>query len=107
MLGEPVGDFFVHRIVLGQDQRDLEHVLAVEGHPRGAVGLLQGAARRERGAAIEDADVVETQEPAGEDVAPVGVLAVDPPVEVQHQALERPLQELDVRAAERRSVLYR
>ena len=90
----------VLRVVVGQDEGHLDHVLAVEGHPGGAVGLLQGAAGGERRAAVEDADVVEAQEPACEDVAPLRVLAVHPPVEVKHQALERPFQELDVLASE-------
>ena len=46
------------------------------------------AARRQGGAAIEDADVVQPQEAAFKDVAPVAVLAVDPPGEVHEQLLE-------------------
>ena len=33
-------------IVFGELERDLEHVLAEQGHPRGAVGLLEMAAGR-------------------------------------------------------------
>ena len=86
--------------LLGQDERDLDHVLAVEGHPGGPVGLLQRAAGGQRRAAVEDADVVEAQEAAGEDVAAVGVLAVQPPVEVERETVERALQELAVLAPE-------
>ena len=100
VLEEVEGVLLVLRVVLGQDEGHLDHVLAVEGHPGGAVGLLQRAAGGERRAAVEDADVVEAQEPAGEDVAPLRVLAVHPPVEVEHQAVERALQELDVLAPE-------
>src|SRR5712691_1349786 len=46
------------------------------------------AAGRQRVAAIEDADVVEAEETALEDVAALGVLAVDPPGEIQHQLVE-------------------
>ena len=91
----------VHRVVFGQDQRHLQHALAVERHPRRAVGLLERAAGRQLGAAVEDADVVEAEEPAREDVAARRILPVDPPVEVQHQALERALQEAQVGPAER------
>ena len=100
VLDELEGDLLVDRVGLGQDEGDLQHALAVERHPRRAVRLLQRAAGRQRRAAVEDADVVEAEEAAGEDVAPRRVLAVDPPVEVQHQALERVLQELEVLPAE-------
>src|SRR5262249_23692618 len=65
---------------------------AVEPHPGRAVGLLQEVAGRQRPRAVEDADVVQAEEAAGEDVPPAGVLAVDPPGEVQQQLLEGPLQ---------------
>ena len=41
------------------------------------------------------------RKPPGEDVAAGGILAVDPPIEVQHQRLERPFEETEVGAAER------
>ena len=75
---------------------DLEHVLAEERHPGGAVGLLQVAAGRQRRAAVEDADVVEPEKAALEGVAAGAVLAVHPPGEVQDQLLERALEPLDV-----------
>ena len=100
MLDELVGDLFVHRVVFGENEGDLQHVLAVKRHPGRPVRLLQRAARGELGTPVEDADVVETEKAPGEHVAPGGVLAVDPPAEVQHQPLKRPLQEPQVRPAE-------
>ena len=44
MLDELVGDLFVHRVVFGQNEGDLQHVLAVKRHPGGAVRLLQRTA---------------------------------------------------------------
>ena len=41
MFEEAEGDVFIHRVVLGQDQRDLQHAQAVERHPSGTVGLIQ------------------------------------------------------------------
>ena len=41
VLDELEGDLLVDRVVLGQDEGDLQHALAVERHPRRAVGLLQ------------------------------------------------------------------
>ena len=100
MLEELEGDLFVHRVVFAKYQGHLQHALAVKRHPGGAVRLLQRAARGQRRAAVEDANVVETQKAAGEDVASRGVLAIDPPVEVQHQSLKRPFQKPQVRPAQ-------
>ena len=100
MLEEPIGDLVVHRIRLAEDERDFQHVLAVERHPRRAIRLVEMATGRQLGAAIEHADVVEPEEAAGKHVAPLRVLAVHPPVEVLHQALERSLEEAHVRPAE-------
>ena len=88
-----------HVLVRRVDERDLEreveHVLGIERHPGGAVGLLDVAAGRQRRAAIEDADVVEAQKAALEEVASVAVLAVEPPGVVGQQAVEDSLQERD------------
>ncbi len=100
VLEELEGHLLVHRVVIGEDDRYLEHVLAVERHPRRAVRLFQRTARGQLGAAVEYADVVQAQEAAGENVAALRVLAVHPPVEVEHQALKRALQERDVLPAE-------
>ena len=75
---------------------DFGHVLAEQRHPCRAVGLLQVAPGRQRRAAVEDADVVQTEEPAFEDVLAETVLAVRPPSEVQQQLIEGRLEEIDV-----------
>jgi hypothetical protein len=62
---------------------DFQHVLAEEGHPGGAVGLLQVAAGRQWSATVENADVVEAQKAALKHVAAGAVLAVDPPGKVE------------------------
>ena len=74
-------------------ERDREHVQAVHPHPARAVGLLEVAAGRQRRAAVEDADVVEAEEAALEDVLALGVLAVHPPGEVEQQLVEDALEE--------------
>ena len=89
----------VGRVVLGQLDGDLQHPLAVERHPRRAVRLLEGAAAGQRRRAVEDADVVEPEEPALEEVAVVGVLAVHPPGEVRQQPIEDAGQELAIALA--------
>ena len=93
VLEELRGDVLVGRVLLGQLERDREHVEAVHRHPRGAVGLLDLAAPRQWRRAIEEPDVVEAEEAALEDVLALGVLAVDPPGEVQQQLVEDPLEE--------------
>ena len=75
---------------------DLQHVLAEQRHPGGAVRLLEIAAGGQRRVAVEDADVVEAEEAALEDVPPRAVLAVDPPGEVQQQLLEATLEPLPI-----------
>ena len=85
--------------MLGELGGDLQHPLAVERHPRRAVGLLERATAGQRRRAIEDPDVVQAEEPALEQVAVVGVLAVDPPGEVRQQPVEHPRQELAVALA--------
>ena len=99
MLDELERHVLVVRIGHRQLDGDLEHVLAEQGHPGGAVGLLQIAAGRQRRAAVEHADVVEAQEAALEDVPPRAVLAVDPPGEVQQQLLEAALEPVPVALA--------
>ena len=54
------------------------------------------SAGRKRRAAIEDADVVQTEEAALEDVHPLGVLAIHPPREVDQQLVEDALEELTI-----------
>ena len=86
-------------VLAAELDRDLQHPLAIERHPRRAVGLAQRAAAGQRRRAVEDADVVEPEEAALEEVAAVGVLAVDPPGEVGQQALEDAGQELAIALA--------
>ncbi len=96
VLEELGGHALVHRPLPGQLQRNAEHPEGVEGHPGGAVGLVDVPAGGQGGAAVEEADVVETEEAALEDVVAVGVLAVHPPGEVEQQLVEDLLQEVDV-----------
>src|SRR5215475_4344556 len=88
VLQEAVGHFLIDRVVVGENESDLQHVLAVKRHPRSAVGLFETSAGGELRAAIEDTDVVEAKKSAGENVAALGILAVHPPVEIQQQALK-------------------
>src|SRR5690349_9125263 len=70
MLGELERHVDVRRLVHGELGCDLDHVLAEERHPRRAIGLLEMAARRQRRAAIEHADVVEARKPPSNALLP-------------------------------------
>src|SRR5687767_8270263 len=73
-----------------------EHVLSEQGHPGGPVCLFEVAARRQWGASVEHADVVQTQESALEHVFAETVLPVYPPGEVQQKLIERSLEKINV-----------
>ncbi len=100
MFDKAVSNVFIHGVVFRQNERDLQHVLAIESHPGGTICLIEVTARRELGTAVEHSDIVESKKPAGEDVLTLRVFPVNPPVEVQHQALKRALQETKIRAAQ-------
>ncbi len=85
----------VDPVVTAEGQRHLQQVLAVHGHPRGSIGLLQHAVDGQLGA-VEGADVVQPQEAALEQVVALDVLAVDPPVEVEQQLVQHSRQEVEV-----------
>src|SRR5271157_6551781 len=82
MLEESKSNLLIPRVVLGQNERDLQHTQAIERHPCRAVGLVQMSAGGQRRAAIEYPNVVEPKEAAREHVTPLGIFAVDPPVEI-------------------------
>ena len=51
---------------------------------------------RKRLAAVEDADVVQTEKAALKDVSSLGILAIHPPGEIQQQFLKNPLKKFAV-----------
>ena len=52
--------------------------------------------RRQWRAAVEYADVIEAEKSTRENITSLRIFAIHPPVEVQHQSLEAPLQEPEV-----------
>ncbi len=96
VLKEFRGDVLVGWLGAGQFQSHGQHVQAVHTHPSRAVRLFQVAAGGQRRAAVKDADVVQPQEAAFENVVAVQILAVHPPGEVQHEFVEGICQEIDV-----------
>ena len=89
MLGKLHGHVFVDGIVRRQLHGDLEHVLAEQRDPCRTVSLLQVSTGGQRSAAVEDADIVQAQKTAFEEVFAKAVFAVHPPAEVQHQLCKR------------------
>jgi len=90
---------YVGRVLQSQLYGDLKHVLAKERHPSGAVGLLQVPTGRQRGAAVEDAYVVQPEEATFEGVVAGAVLTIDPPGEIEQQLLEGALEPLEITPA--------
>ena len=78
----------VRRILARQLERDRQHRVAVERHPGRAVGLLELSAGGQRLRPVEDPDVIEAEEPAGEKIVAVEILPVHPPGEVDQQFLK-------------------
>ena len=99
VLEELRGHALVGRVLARQLERDGEHVQAVHAHPARAVGLFEVSPAGQRRRAIEHPDVVEAEEATMEDVAPLGVLAVHPPREVQQELPEHGLEERAVAPA--------
>ena len=69
-------EFRCHRLrtpwtMRGQFKRNLQHILAEQGHQRGAIRLFQASAGRQWRTAVKDADIVQTEKATFEDIAPV------------------------------------
>ena len=78
----------IDRIVLGEFGGDGEHIQTELRHPARSVALFQRAAIWQRLIAIEYADIIHAEKAPAKDIAPIRVLAVNPPAIVQHQAVE-------------------
>ena len=96
MLKEFGGDVLVDAVVPGQFQRDAQQVQTIHRHPARAVGLIDESAGRQRFAAVEHADVVESQETALKNVPALRVLAVDPPGEIEQQLVKNAFEKGEV-----------
>ena len=90
----------VDPVPLGQRNGQRQHGQRVVGHPCRSVGLVEPHVGWQVGS-VHRTDVVEAEEPAGEEVVAVGILAVEPPGEVEQELLEDPLEEIEVGARRR------
>src|SRR5215469_13443548 len=75
---------FVTGFSLCQLKSDRQQIERVHGHPTRSVGLLNVASGGKWAAPVKDADIVQPEEAALEDIHSVGGLAIYPPREVQH-----------------------
>src|SRR5271154_4642451 len=96
MLKELRRHIFIGGVSVGQFERDRQHAGTVIRHPGGPVGLFQMATGGERFGTVEDSDVVQPQKSAGEDMAVVDVLSIDPQSKVEQQFLKDASQEFAV-----------
>ena len=87
-----VSQINMRAVTFSQFERHAQHGAAIKRHPGRAISLPKAATVGQRLGAIEHADIVQPQEPAGEQVFAVEVLAIDPPGEVQEQFLKDPLE---------------
>src|SRR3972149_5030207 len=51
------------------------------------------ATRRQFPAPVKNANIIQPEEPALEDIVPLGVLSVNPPGEIEQELVENPFQE--------------
>src|SRR4030095_16542034 len=86
----------MHLVVPREFERDAHEVERIHRHPRGAIGLVDEAARGQRSAAVEAADVVEAEEAALKNIPALCVLPVHPPSEVEHELVENAFEEGEV-----------
>ena len=92
VLKELRGDVFISGVLAGQLQRNREHRETIKRHPGRAIGLRISQSWRELHRAIKQADVVQSQKAACEEVLPVNVLPVNPPREIDEELLKNPLE---------------
>src|SRR5262245_1262585 len=96
MLEEFARYVFVGGVLARQLQRDGQHIETVHAHPTGCVRLLDVAAGWQRCAAVEDADIVETEEATLKNISALSVFAIHPPGEVEQEFLEDAFQKHSV-----------
>src|SRR5262249_19037511 len=94
VLEELDGEALVNLVLLRQLQRDAHQVKAEESHPSGGVGLFENGSAGQALTAIDDGDVVESEEATFEDIVALAVDLVHPPCEVDEKFVETLLQKL-------------
>src|SRR6202022_2013221 len=88
MLKKLAGNIAIGAVLSRKFQGNSEHVQAVHAHPAGTIRLLDMAPAGQRYVTVKNANIIQSQEAALEDILPSIVLAIDPPGEVEQQLLE-------------------
>src|SRR5206468_11252041 len=99
VLEEFAGNVFIGRVFYGQLQGNGQHVETVHPHPARPIRLFDVASRGKRRAAVEDADIIQTEKAALKNVSSLGVFAIHPPGEVQQKFLKHSLEKSAVALA--------
>src|SRR6185437_15540620 len=102
--GEEVLDKLCQHVQIGlvvqrQFPGYLKHIQTEKRHPGGAIGLFEISARGQWRAAVEDADVIQSEESTFEGVFAKTILAIEPPGEIQQKFLKAALEPFNVSLA--------
>src|SRR5699024_9510990 len=84
---------FIGIITGGQLQGYRQHIQTVHSHPAGSVRLVQLYITGQFFAAIEYADIIQSQKAALKYVSFIGIFSVNPPRKVDQQFMKNVLQE--------------
>src|SRR5271165_1030606 len=93
VLEEFRGDLFVDMVARREFQSDSHKIQTVHRHPAGSVRLVDVSARGKGSTPIEYSNIIKAEESALKHVSTGGVLAIDPPGEIQHQLVKNAFQE--------------
>src|SRR5213080_2648932 len=89
-------DVFVNVIFAREFNRNPHQVQRKHSHPTRAIALFKMATVEKGGAAIEYADVIESEESALKDIVTFGIFSIHPPGKGEQQFMEDRIQECAV-----------
>src|SRR6202011_2763638 len=76
-----------------------KHGEAIESHPGRPICLLQIATGGKGPGSVKNTDIIQTKKTSGENVIPLGVLAIHPPGEIEKQFVKDAFKEISVSMA--------
>src|SRR5579884_1239932 len=88
MIKELASNIAIVAIFLREFQRNRQHIQAIHRHPTGPIGLLNVGSIWQPCVAIEDTNIIQTQEASLKDILPVVILDVHPPHKVKEELLK-------------------
>lgn len=99
MLKELGGNILIDATMLCKLKGNVQHGKAVECHPAGAVSLFKDTTRGQWLGAVEETDIIESQEATFKDIFTVCIFSVYPPRKVKQKLLEDSLKKINILAA--------